>query len=161
MTTSHRGLPELRSSWMARGQLNQISQALSPHVWLRYCWRWPASGWSQSLNWVLSYSTIVRERGIALDFNNKDAVTFCLFQISCVTNVRIKLLQHSAHFYPDKYWKHIYCNIEGIIAFRKGKVWLTQQLHRIPVHSSHCQHLLASQVFDNKQSAVRLRLSSA
>lgn len=109
---------------------------------------------------VTDCSPIVRERGIVLDFNNKDAVTFRLFQISCVTNVRIKLLQHSAHFYPDKYWKHIYCNIEGIIAFRKGKVWLMQQLHRIPVHSSHCQHLLAGQVFDNKQSAVRLRLPS-
>lgn len=24
-------------------------------------------------------------------------------------------------FYPDKYWKHIYCNIEGIRVFRKGK----------------------------------------
>lgn len=67
----------------------------------------------------LVFQQNVRERP-ALGFHKRRLHSafsrFLEWQMSELSHCSIR---HS--FYPDKYWKHIYCNIEGIRVFRKGK----------------------------------------
>lgn len=67
----------------------------------------------------LVFQQNVRERP-ALSFHKRQLHSafsrFPEWQMSELSHCSIR---HS--FYPNKYWKHIYCNIEGIRVFRKGK----------------------------------------